>query len=393
MCAGPWRPRPSSGVTPFELAGEYEDLRASVRRLAEGAIAPNAAGADERSEFPWRSWEAWRDAGFTRLPWPEEHGGDGGTFLAHAIAVEEVARVCAASSLFTFISKLGMTVLLDHGGDELVARYVPRVVSGECQASYCLSEAGAGSDVAGMTTRAVREGDHYLLTGTKSWTTNAGISDFYTVFAKTDPDAGHRGISVFLVEKGFPGFAIGKLEQKMGIRGSPTGEVVLDECAVPAENLIGEENRGFYYAMGALDRSRPLVAAQALGLAQGALDLAAGYVKERHQFGRPLAEFQGLQFMLADMSSLVDASRLLVYRACARLDGGLPGTAAASSTAKLFASDAAMKVTTDCVQLLGGAGYTTDLPAERMMRDAKITQIYEGTNQIQRIVIAREILR
>lgn len=374
------------------LPDEYEDLRASLRRLAEGEIAPNAARADELSEFPWKSWEAWRDAGFTRLPWPAELGGDAGTFLAHAIAVEEVARVCASASLFTFISKLGMTVLLDHGDADLVARYVPRVVSGECQASYCLSEAEAGSDVAGMSTRALRDGDHYVLTGTKSWITNAGISDFYTVFAKTDPDAGHRGISAFVVERTFPGFSIGKLEQKMGVRGSPTGEVVLDECEVPAGNLIGEENQGFYYAMGALDRSRPLVAAQALGLAQGALDLAVEYVKERRQFGRPIAEFQGLQFMLADMASLVDASRLLVYRACALLDEGLPGTAAASSTAKLFASDAAMRVTTDCVQLLGGAGYTTELPAERMMRDAKVTQIYEGTNQIQRLVVARELL-
>ncbi len=379
-------------MTSFVLPEEYEELRASVRRLAEESIAPNAAEADEKAEYPWKSWEAWRDAGFTRLPFPEEHGGDGGTFLAHAIAVEEVARVCASSSLFTFISKLGMTALLDHGSDEMKARYLPRVASGECQASYCLSEAGAGSDVAGMATRAVRDGDHYVLTGTKAWTTNAGVSDLYTVFAKTDPEAGHRGISAFVVEKGFEGFSIGKLEHKMGVRGSPTGEVVLDGCVVPAENLIGEENQGFYYAMGALDRSRPLVAAQALGIAQGALDLATQYMKERRQFGRLLAEFQGLQFMVADMSALVDASRLLVYRACSLLDAGLPGTARASSTAKLFASDAAMKVTTDCVQLLGGAGYTTDFAAERMMRDAKITQIYEGTNQIQRLVVSRELL-
>ncbi len=379
-------------MTSFVLPDEYEGLRASLRRLAEESIAPNAAEADERGEYPWRSWNAWRDAGFTRLPFPEEHGGDGGTFLAHAIAVEEVARVCASSSLFTFISKLGMTALLDHGSAELKERYVPRVVSGECQASYCLSEAGAGSDVSGMITRAVRDGDQWVLSGTKSWITNAGVSDIYTVFAKTDPDAGHRGISAFVVEKGFSGFSVGELEHKMGMRGSPTGEVVLDGCVVPAENLIGEENRGFYYAMGALDRSRPLVAAQALGIAQGAVDLATSYAKERRQFGRPIAEFQGLQFMLADMAVLVYAARLLVYRACALLDAGLPGTARASSTAKLFASDAAMKVTTDCVQILGGAGYTTDFPAERMMRDAKVTQIYEGTNQIQRVVIARELL-
>ena len=230
--------------------------------------------------------------------------------------------MCASSSLFTFISKLGMTPVLDHGSEALQQKYVPRVASGECQASYCLSEADAGSDVAGMRTRAVRDGDHYVLSGRKLWITNAGVSDFYTVFAKTDPDAGHRGISCFVVEKDFAGFSVSKLEHKMGVRGSPTGEIVLDDCAVPAENLIGDEGRGFAYAMGALDRSRPLVGAQALGIAQGALDLATRYVQDRKQFGHAIAEFQGLQFMLADMATAVDAARLLVYRACALLDDG-----------------------------------------------------------------------
>ena len=377
---------------PFVLPEEYEELRSSVRRLAEDAIAPNAAACDEREEYPWASWEAWRAAGFAGLAFPEEYGGQGGGTLAHAIAVEEVARVCASSSLFSFISKLGMTTLLDHGSDELKRRYVPKVSSGECQASYCLSEAGAGSDVGGMTTRAVRDGDHYVLNGRKMWITNAGVSDFYTVFAKTQPDAGHRGISAFVVDRAFPGFSIGKLEHKLGVRGSPTGEVVLDDCVVPADNLIGDENRGFYYAMGALDRSRPLVGAQALGIASGALELAVSYVGERRQFDRAIGEFQGVQFMLADLAAHVDASRLLVYRACSLLDNGLPGTASASAIAKLFASDTAMRVTTDCVQLLGGAGYTRDFAAERMMRDAKITQIYEGTNQIQRVVIAKHLL-
>ena len=246
-----------------------------------------------------------------------------------------------------------------------------------------------------MRTKAVRDGDHYVLTGRKLWITNAGISDFYTVFAKTDPDAGHRGISCFVVEKDFPGFSVSKLEHKMGVRGSPTGEIVLDECVVPAENLIGEEGRGFAYAMGALDRSRPLVGAQALGIAQGALDLALAYVHERKQFGQQIAEFQGLQFMLADMATAVDAARLLVYRACGaarRRARRHAADASASSMAKLFASDTAMRVTTDCVQLLGGIGYTKDVPAERFMRDAKITQIYEGTNQIQRVVIAKRLL-
>ena len=377
---------------PFVLPEEYEELRSSVRRLAEDAIAPHAAECDEREEYPWASWEAWRAAGFTALAFPEDYGGQGAGALGHAIAVEEVARVCASSSLFTFISKLGMTALLDNGSDELKRKYIPRVASGECQASYCLSEAGAGSDVAGMTTRAVRDGDHYVLNGRKMWITNAGVSDFYTVFAKTSADAGHRGISAFVVEKDFPGFSVGKLEHKLGVRGSPTGEVILDDCAVPASNLIGEEDRGFYYAMGALDRSRPLVGAQALGIATGALELAVSYVGERRQFDRRIGEFQGVQFMLADLGAHVDAARLLVYRACSLLDHGLPGTASASATAKLFASDTAMRVTTDCVQLLGGAGYTRDFPAERMMRDAKITQIYEGTNQIQRIVIAKHLL-
>jgi alkylation response protein AidB-like acyl-CoA dehydrogenase len=382
-------------LTSFSPSADLEELRASVRRLAEDKIAPNAAQADENEQYPWESWHAWHDSGFAGLAFPEELGGQGAGFLAHAICVEEVARVCASSSIFTFISKLAMTPVLDHGGDELGRKYVSRVASGECQASYCLSEADAGSDVAGIRTKAVRDGDHYVLTGRKLWITNAGVSDFYTVFAKTDPDAGHRGISCFVVEKDFAGFAVSKLEHKMGVRGSPTGEIVLDECVVPAENLIGEPGQGFAYAMGALDRSRPLVGAQALGIAQGALDLATGYLQERKQFGRRIAEFQGLQFMLADMATAVDAARLLVYRACALLDdglGGTPTTASASSMAKLFASDTAMRVTTDCVQLLGGIGYTKDVPAERFMRDAKITQIYEGTNQIQRVVIAKRLL-
>ena len=379
-------------MTAFVLPDEYVELRESVRRLADQHIAPNAAAADEREEYPWASWDAWRAAGFAGLAFPEAYGGQGGGILAHAIAVEEVARVCASSSLFTFISKLAMTPVLDHGSEELKAKYVSRVAAGECQASYCLSEADAGSDVSGMRTRAVRDGDHYLLTGRKLWITNAGVSDFYTVFAKTDPSADHRGISCFVVEKGFPGFSISKLERKLGVRGSPTGELALDDCPVPAENLIGDVGKGFHYAMGALDRSRPLVGAQALGIARGALELAASYVQDRQQFGARLADFQGLQFMLADMATQVDAAALLVYRACSLLDAGRPGTGSASSMAKLFASDTAMRVTVDCVQLLGGIGYTKDMPAERFMRDAKITQIYEGTNQVQRIVMARQLL-
>jgi alkylation response protein AidB-like acyl-CoA dehydrogenase len=379
----------------FALTDEFNELRDSVRRLAEDKIAPNAVPADENEEYPWASWEAWRAAGFAGLAFPEQYGGQGGGFLAHALCVEEVARVCASSSLFTFISKLGMTPVIDHGSEALKQKYVTKVAAGDAQASYCLSEADAGSDVAGMRTTALLDGDHYVLNGRKMWVTNAGVSDFYTVFCKTDPDAGHRGVSCIVVEKGTPGFSVSKLEKKMGVRGSPTGELVLDNCAVPAENLIGEPGQGFVYAMGALDRSRPLVGAQALGIAQAALDLATSYIQERQQFGKRIADFQGVQFMLADMAVAVEGARLLVYRACSLLDQGLDGTpetAKASSMAKLNASDTAMKVTTDCVQLLGGIGFTKDMPAERYMRDAKITQIYEGTNQIQRVVIAKRLL-
>ena len=376
----------------FRLSDEDEEFRAALRRFAEKEIAPGAAAADEREEFPRAAFDAWRDSGFVRSIYPEAYGGDGGGTLTYALVVEELARVCASSSLFALISRLGITALLMHGTDELKARYVPRIASGEWQASYCLSEPGAGSDVAAMTTRAVRDGSEYVLTGRKIWITNAGVSSLYTVFAKTDPDAGHRGISAFVVEADFPGFSIGKLEHKLGVRGSPTGEILLDDVRVPTANLIGDEGRGFHYAMEALDRSRPIVGAQAVGIAQGALEVAGRYVQERHQFDQPIADFQGVQFMLADMATQLEAARLLVYAACARIDAGGPGVSRASASAKLFASDTAMQVTTDAVQLLGGAGYTKEFPVERMMRDAKITQIYEGTNQVQRIVVARRLL-
>jgi alkylation response protein AidB-like acyl-CoA dehydrogenase len=376
----------------FSLSTEHEELRKTLRRFADDEIAPHAAEADERAEFPWASFDAYRRSGFVRLSYPEEYGGDGGDLLAHALLVEEVARACASSALFMMISRLATGPILAYGSDELKQRVMPRVASGEWQGSYCLSESGAGSDVASMRTRAIRDGDHYVLSGRKSWITNAGVSDFYTVFAKTDPAAGHRGISAFVVERDRPGFSIGKLESKLGVRGSPTGDVVLDDVAVPAANLIGEEGRAFGYAMGALDGSRPVVGAQAVGIAQGALDAATGYVTERRQFDQRIADFQGIQFMLADMATQIEAARLLVYRACSLLDEGADGTGKASSMAKLFASDTAMRVTTDAVQLFGGAGYTRDFPVERMMRDAKITQIYEGTNQIQRVVVARRLL-
>jgi alkylation response protein AidB-like acyl-CoA dehydrogenase len=326
------------------------------------------------------------------LAYPEEYGGDGADTVTYAMFVEEMARVCASSALFVIISKLAMTPVMMFGSPDLQTRYVPRVAAGELQASYCLSEPDAGSDVASMSARAIRDGDNYVLRGTKAWITNAGISDLYVVFAKTDPVAGHRGISAFVVETDTPGLSIGEPELKMGMRGSPTCEIYLDDVVVPAANLIGEEGRGFTYAMGALDSSRPIIGVQALGIAQGALDAAAAYVVERRQFGQRIADFQGVQFMLADMTTQVEAARLLIYEACALLDAGDPRVSKVASMSKLFAADTAMRVTTDAVQLFGGAGYTKRFPVERMMRDAKLTQIYEGTNQVQRIVIARHLL-
>jgi alkylation response protein AidB-like acyl-CoA dehydrogenase len=379
-------------VEAFVLSPEHEELRAALRRFAEDRLAPYAAETDERAEFPWKSFEAYRDSGFVRLPDPEAHGGDGGDTLAYALLAEEVARVCASSSLFVIITRLAASPILAHGAPALQHEIITRVAAGDWQGSYCLSEAHAGSDVASITTRATRDGDRYVLSGRKFWITNAGVSDFYTVFAKTDPDAGHRGISAFVVDADSPGLSVGKLETKLGVRGSPTGEIVLDDVVVPAARRIGDEHAAFGYAMQALNGSRPIIGAQAVGIAQGALDVAARYATERSQFGSHIADFQGVQFMLADMATRLEAARLLVYRACSLLDRGDPGVAAASAMAKLFASDAAMQITTDAVQVLGGAGYTREFPVERMMRDAKITQIYEGTNQIQRIVVARGLL-
>jgi alkylation response protein AidB-like acyl-CoA dehydrogenase len=374
------------------LSEEQHELRDTFRRFAEREIEPHAAEADERAEYPWKSFEAYRNTGFVRLGYPEEFGGEGADTLTFALLVEEVARVCGSSSLFVIISKLAMTPVMKHGSRELQEQYVSRVASGELQGSYCLSEPDAGSDVASLSTRAVRDGDSYVLRGTKSWITNAGVSDLYVVFAKTDPDRGHGGISAFVVERDTPGLSIGDPENKMGMRGSPTCDVYLDDAVVPAANLIGEENQGFTYAMGALDSSRPLIGAQALGIAQGALDAAVRYVKERRQFGQRIADFQGVQFMLADMATQIEAARLLVYEACALFDAGDPRVSGMASMAKMFAADTAMRVTTDAVQLFGGAGFTRRYPAERMMRDSKVTQIYEGTNQVQRVVIARRLL-
>ena len=381
-------------MSSFALTEDQEEFRSIVRRMVEDKIAPLAAGYDEREEYPWESFRACVDMELPALWVPTEYGGQGADLVTQAVVIEEVARACVSTAVTLLISKLGMLPVMNFGTDELKQRYLPRIAAGEAQASYCLSEPDAGSDVASMTTRAVRDGDYYVISGTKYWITNAGISDFYTVFAKTDPSAGHRGISCFVVEKDW-GVKVPKLEHKMGLRASPTGEVVFDDVRVPVENLVGEEGRGFYIAMHTLDRSRPTIGAQAVGIAQGALDYAAGYLKRRQQFGHPLADFQGLQFMIADMAMRVEAARGLVYRACGVIEAGDPHGELSSigAMAKCFASDVAMQVATDAVQLLGGYGYTREFPVERFMRDANITQIYEGTNQIQRIVIARNLLR
>jgi alkylation response protein AidB-like acyl-CoA dehydrogenase len=377
----------------INLSDTQREYRAVLRQFCDEKIAPRAAGVDEREEY---SWDNFKDCVSMELPSlgvPAEYGGAGADHVTQALMIEELARVCASTSVTILISKLGMLPVMNWGSEDLKRRYLPRVASGEAQACYCLSEPDAGSDVAAMKTRAVRDGEHYVLTGTKYWITNAGISDTYTVFAKTDPAAGHRGISCFVVEAGW-GVKVPKLEHKMGLRGSPTGEVLLDEVRVPVENLVGEEGQGFYIAMHTLDRSRPTIGAQAVGIAQGAIDFAASYMKQRKQFGKPIAELQGLQFMLADMAMRTEAARTLVHRSCALIDEGDPRKelSVMGAMAKCFASDTAMSVTTDAVQLLGGYGYSKEFPVERFMRDAKITQIYEGTNQVQRVVIAKRLL-
>ena len=377
----------------YQLSEEYATIRAAVREVCDAKVAPNAAAADELGEFPQASYDALRASDFHAPHIPAEFGGAGADALATAIVIEEVARACASSSLIPAVNKLGTMPLLLAGSTGLKRRYLPPVAAGEAMFSYCLSEPGAGSDAGSMTTKAVREGDHYVLNGAKRWITNAGISEFYTVFAVTDPSAGTRGISAFVVEKGDAGVSFGAPERKLGIKGSPTREVYLDGVRVPADRMIGDEGTGFAIAMRTLDHTRVTIAAQAVGIAQGALDFAKRYVGERVQFGRPIADFQGIQFMLADMGMKLEAARQLTYVAASKSERADADLTYFGAAAKCFASDAAMEITTDAVQLLGGYGYTKDYPLERMMRDAKITQIYEGTNQVQRIVMARQLLR
>ena len=377
----------------FALSDEHQAIRAAVRELCADKVAPHAADVDESSRFPQEAFDALRAADFHAPHIPAEYGGAGADALAMCVVIEEVARACASSSLIPGVNLLGTTPLLLSASDELKHRYLPPVARGEAMFSYCLSELEAGSDAAAMTTQAIRDGDGYVLNGVKRWITNAGVSDYYTVFAVTDPAKGTDGISAFVVQRSDPGVSFGAPEKKLGIRGSPTREVYLDGVRVGAERMVGTEGSGFRTAMLTLDHTRVTIAAQAVGIAQGALDFALGYVQERRQFGHPVAEFQGLQFLIADMGMRIEAARQLTYAAAGRSERDEPDLAFFGAAAKCFAADMAMAVTTDAVQLLGGYGYTRDFPVERMMRDAKITQIYEGTNQIQRLVVARQLLR
>ncbi|MEV7776648.1 acyl-CoA dehydrogenase family protein, partial [Kitasatospora sp. NPDC086791] len=375
----------------FRISEEHEMLREAVRSLAEAKIAPFAAEVDEQGRFPQEALEALRGSDLHAVHVPEEFGGAGADALATVIVIEEVARVCASSSLIPAVNKLGSLPVQLSGSEALKAKYLGALARGEGMFSYCLSEPEAGSDAAGMRTRAVRDGDVWVLNGVKRWITNAGVSEFYTVMAVTDPEKRSKGISAFVVEKGDEGVSFGAPEKKLGIKGSPTREVYFDNVRIPADRMIGAEGTGFATAMRTLDHTRVTIAAQAVGIAQGALDYAKGYVRERRQFGKAIAEFQGVQFMLADMAMKLEAARQLTYAAAAKSQRGDGDLTFFGAAAKCYASDAAMEITTDAVQLLGGYGYTRDYPVERMMRDAKITQIYEGTNQVQRIVMARNL--
>ncbi|MBB5324030.1 acyl-CoA dehydrogenase [Anoxybacillus tepidamans] len=377
----------------FQLTEEHEMIRKMVRDFAKNEVAPTAAERDEEERFDREIFNKMAELGLTGIPWPEEYGGIGSDYLAYVIAIEELSKVCASTgvTLSAHIS-LASWPIYKFGTEEQKQTYLRALATGEKLGAYGLSEPGAGSDVSSMKTRAVLDGDHYVLNGSKVWITNGGEAEIYVVFAVTDPEKKHKGISAFIVEKGTPGFSIGKKEKKLGIRSSPTTELIFEDCRIPKENLLGQEGEGFKIAMMTLDGGRNGIAAQAVGIAQGALDAAVEYAKGRVQFGKPIAEQQGVGFKLADMATAIEAARLLTYQAAWLESNGLP-YGKASAMAKLFAGDTAMKVTVDAVQIFGGYGYTKDYPVERFMRDAKITQIYEGTQEIQRLVISRMLTK
>ena len=376
----------------YSIPQEHLDFRDTIRQIAQERVAPRAAEIDEKAEYPRDIRELFAEHDLFGLPFETEYGGTGTGALMLNMAIEEVSKVCASSALMLMVQELGTLPIRLFGTEEQKQRWLPKCATGEWTPAFALSEPEAGSDPGGMITRAERDGDGWVINGTKNWITNLGIADFYVVFAVTDKDAGHaHGISAFVVEADRPGFSVGKLEHKLGIRGSPTGQPIFEDVRVPADNLLGNEGEGFKIAMGTLDHSRLGVAAQGLGIAQGATDYAVAYAKERRQFGRAIGELQGIQFKLADMETRTAAARELLYRACAKIDRHEPDRGKYSAMAKLFASDTAMAVTVEAVQVLGGYGYVTEYPVERYMRDAKITQIYEGTNEIQRLVIARAL--
>jgi alkylation response protein AidB-like acyl-CoA dehydrogenase len=376
----------------YTLPEEHLDFRSTIREIAQERIAPRAAEIDERAEYPHDLRQLLSEHDILGLPFETEHGGTGTGTLMLNMAVEEIAKACASTALILMIQELGTLPIKLFGSEELKDRFLPRCATGEWSPAFALSEPEAGSDPGGMITRAVKDGDEWVIDGTKNWITNLGIADFYICFAVTDREAGHsRGITAFVVEADRPGFSVGKLEHKLGIRASPTGQPIFDEVRVPHANVIGEVGRGLSVALGTLERTRLGAAAQAVGIAQGATDYAVAYARERRQFGKAINEFQGIQFKLADMETQTAAARELLYKACAMADQHHSQAAKYSSMAKVFCSDTAMAVTIDAVQVLGGYGYVKEYPVERMMRDAKITQIYEGTNEIQRLVIGRTL--
>jgi alkylation response protein AidB-like acyl-CoA dehydrogenase len=377
------------------LSDEQREIRELVRTLARERIAPRAAAIDKEAEFPWDMVELMREHELLGLPYDEEYGGTGTGALMVLVAIEEISKVCATTGLILAVQELGSLGVKLSGTEAQKKRWLPRLASGEWLAAYALTEPGSGSDSAAMRTEAELDGGEYVLNGSKRFITNAGVASLYTVFAKTEPDGGHSGISAFVVEADAPGFEVGRIEPKMGIKGSTTGEIFFTDCRIPVDNRLGEEGEGFRLAMRILDRSRPGVAAQGLGIAQGATDYALEYAKWRETMGKPIAQHQLIAAMLADMETKCEAARGLLYKIGQMIDEGAPDDelTKVSAMAKLYCTDVAMEVTTDAVQVLGGYGYIQEYPVERMMRDAKITQIYEGTNQVQRLVIAREMLK
>lgn len=364
-----------------------------LRKMVDNKVAPRAAEIDEKGEFPWDLKELFQETGLLGLAVPEQYGGAHQGHIYTCLAVEEIARACVSSSLIVQGQALGWDPILIGGTEEQKKKYGPMVSTGEVIISFGLTEQGAGSDSGAMATRAVKKGDKYIINGTKCFITNGPVANLITLFAMTDASKGVKGISAFVVPTDAPGYSVARWESKMGIKGSPTGQLVFEDVEIPAENLIGQEGKGFVYAMQTLDRSRPVIGAQACGVARGALELALKYAKERVQFGKPIGHFQGIGWMLADMASEIDAARSLVYQAAQLIDEDNPNKSYLSAAAKLVASNTAMKVTTDALQIAGGYGYMTEFPFERMMRDAKITQIYEGTNQIMKLIISRELMK